>query len=334
MAKTEDDPNRLEKWFEFTQRLYSTLDLDQASRIALDIVLQLTGMQRGMLLTKENETSFRFRHAQNHEGRTLKQEQFPASDVLLREVCRQGSPLHRNHESADAKTVLCIPFHSSRTGANTVVGILYCDSPKDIPYGASDKEMLNVFLMHAGPALESVILYDWATRDALTSMYQRHYFDAISQIEWRRTLRHKHPATVLKIDLDRLREYNEAYGRKDGDTVLKKTAEILKEICRTEDLIARYDIDEFAVLLPETDTAGARLVSGRITEEVPLLLTRDPEKPVTVSIGGATYPRCAVNSIADLMRLADMALSHAKQAGGARAIHYEPSLSTAHKRIF
>ena len=333
-GKPQEDSNRLEKWFEFTQKLYCTLDLDQASRIALDIVLQLTGMQRGMLLTKESENSFRFRHAQNQEGRTLRQDQFPSSDTLLREVCQQGTPVHKNHDSVDAKTVLCIPFLSNLAASNTVVGILYCDSPKEIPYGDSDKEMLNVFLMHAGPALESVILYDWATRDELTGVYQRHFFDAISQTEWRRTLRHKHPATVLRIDLDQLREYNESYGRIDGDTVLKKTAEILKEICRTEDLIARYDIDEFAVLLPETDTAGARLVSGRITEEVPLLLTRDPEKPVTVSIGGATYPRCAVNNIADLMRLAEIALSHAKQTGGARAIHYEPSLTTAHKRIF
>ena len=333
-GKPEEDPNRLEKWFEFTQKLYCTLDLDQASRIALDIVLQLTRMQRGMLLTKENGNNFRFRHAQNQEGRTLKQEQFPSTETLLNEACQQASPVHRQQESAEARTALCIPFVSHRSESNTVVGILYCDSPEEIPHGESEKEMLNVFLMHAGPALESVILYDWATRDPLTNVYQRHFFDSISQIEWRRTLRHKHPATILKIDLDRLKEYNESYGRKDGDMVLKKTAEILKEICRTEDLIARYDIDEFAVLLPETDTAGARLVSGRITEEVPLLLTRDPEKPVTVSIGGATYPRCAVNNISDLMRLADIALSHAKQTGSARAIHYEPSLSTAHKRIF
>ncbi|MCI0412983.1 sensor domain-containing diguanylate cyclase [bacterium] len=332
--KSGEDPNRLEKWFEFTQKLYCTLDLDQASHIALEIVLHLTGMQRGMLLTKENETAFQFRHAQNQEGRTLKQEQFPATNVLLREVCNQGSPVHKNHDSAGAKTVLCIPFLSNRAGSNTVIGILYCDSSEEIPYGESEKEMLNVFLMHAGPALESVIFYDWATRDMLTDVYQRHFFDAVSQIEWRRTLRHKHPATVLRVDLDRLRAYNESYGRKEGDTVLRKTAEILKEICRTEDIIARYDIDEFAVLLPETDTAGARLVSGRITEEVPLLLTRDPDRPVTVSIGGATYPRCSVNNIVDLMRLAGIALSHAKQAGGARAIHYEPSLSSAHKKIF
>ncbi|HMD82004.1 MAG TPA: diguanylate cyclase, partial [Anaerolineales bacterium] len=85
---------------------------------------------------------------------------------------------------------------------------------------------------------------------------------------------------------------------------------------------------------PETDPQGARLVAGRITEEVPLLLTRDPEKPVTVTIGGATFPRCAVNNISDLMKLADSALSHAKQAGGRRANLYEPSLTSAHRKLF
>jgi len=191
-----------------------------------------------------------------------------------------------------------------------------------------------MFLIHAGPALETVILYDWATKDPLTEVYQRHFFDAAAQIEWRRTLRHRHSAAILKIDLDQLREINDQYGRDEGDIVLQKTAEILKEICRLEDLIARYDIDEFAVLLPETDTAGARLVAGRICEEVPLLLTRDPEKPVTVSIGGATFPKCSVNSFPDLMKLADIALYQSKQTGGKRAIIYEPSLSSAHKKLF
>ncbi len=242
--------------------------------------------------------------------------------------------MYRSQESGDAKTALYIPLISEIFSSNKVVAILYCDSPKDLQYGPAEQDTINVFLMHASPALESVILYDWAVRDSLTRVFNRHYFDAMSQIEWRRTLRHKHPCAALKIDVDHLREYNEMYGRKDGDMVLVKTAEILKEICRMEDLIARYDDDEFAVLLPETDTMGARLVAGRITEEVPLLLTRDPEKPVTVSIGAATFPRCAVSNLSDLMKLADSALWQVKQAGGKRAIVYEPSLSNAHRRIF
>ena len=287
-----------------------------------------------MLMTHDPENGFRCRHAQNEQGRTLKSEQFPESMALMDEVFRQGTPIFRSQDNSESRSVLCIPLVSGLFSTNKVVGAIYCDSPKQIPHGSAEQETINVFTMHASPALESVILYDWATRDSLTGVHLRHYFDAMSQIEWRRTVRHKHPCAVLKIDVDQLREFNAVYGRKDGDTVLLKTAEILKEICRTEDLIARYDVDEFAVLLPETDPQGARLVAGRITEEVPLLLTRDPEKPVTVSIGGATFPRCAVNNISDLMKLADSALSHAKQAGGKRANLYEPSLSSAHRKLF
>lgn len=333
-VRSEEQSNRLEKWFEFTQKLYSTLDLNQASRTALDVVLQLTGMQRGMLLTRQSENTFRFRHAQNQYGRTLRRDQFAASESLLNEASRQGKPVFTRQDSGNARSVLCMPLLSDQLASNQALGLLYCDSAEELSFGPGEQETVDVFLMHASPALQSVILYDWATRDGMTGLYLRHYFDAMSQTEWRRMLRHKHPATVLKIDVDDLREYNELYGRNDGDMVLAKTAEILKEICRTEDLIARYDADEFAVLLPETDTAGARLVAGRVTEEVPLLLTRDPERPVTVSIGGATFPRCAVNNISDLMRLADSALSHAKHAGGKRAIMYEPALSNSHRKLF
>ena len=331
--KSEQDSGHLERWLDFTQRLYTTLELHEASRIALDAVLQLTGMQRGMLLTLEADRHFLCRYARNREGRTLHSDQFPAVDALLKEVSRDVKSVYRSHHS-EPGAVLCAPLVSSLFESNKVIGAIYCDSPEVIPYDERQQERVEVFLMHTSPALESIILYDWATRDSLTNVHLRHYFDAMSQIEWRRTLRHKHPVSVLKVDVDQLKDYNDLYGRKDGDMVLTKTAEILKEVCRTEDLIARYDVDEFAVMLAETDDAGARLVAGRIIEEVPLLLTRDPEKPVTVSIGGASFPRCSVNNIADLVKLADSSLTQAKQSGGHRASIYEPSLSSAHRKIF
>jgi len=332
--KQGEESNRLEQWFDFTQKLYGTMELEEAIRIALDVALRFTGMQRGMFLTCDKEKAFRFRRGQNHLGRTLGHEEFPSPDLMIREVSGSGLPVFQSLTADSARAALCIPFVSSHWPDSKILGVLYLDGTGKISFGEPEKEMVNMFLVHAGPALETLILYDWATKDTLTEAYLRHYFDAASQVEWRRTLRHKHHLTILKIDLDQLRQFNDDYGKAEGDIVLQKTAEILKEVCRTEDLIARYDLDEFAVLLPETDTAGARLVANRICEEVPLLLTRDPEKPVTVSIGGAAFPRCSVNSIQDLMKLADMAQYRAKQAGGKRAIIYEPSLSTAHKKLF
>jgi len=332
--KPVEESDRLEQWFDFTQKLCSTLDIEDAGKIALGVALRFTGLKRGMLLTRDKGKRFRIRCAQNQLGRSLTVEEFPSPDSLIEEACKSFSPVHREAHTDSVKTVLCIPLVSNPASESNVIGILYLDSPEIIHFGEAEKEVVRMFLMHAGPALETVILYDWAIKDPLTKVYQRHYFDAYSQIEWRRTLRHKHPTTVLKIDIDHLREINEGFGRAEGDLVLQKTAQILREICRTEDLISRYDVDEFAVLLPETDTSGARLVSNRICEEVPLLLTRDPEKPVTVSIGGAEVPRCSVNSIHDLMKLADIALYQSKQAGGKRAIIYEPSLTSAHKKVF
>src|SRR5262245_48379880 len=254
--KSGEESDRLEQWFDFTQKLYSTLELDQAIRTAMDVALQLTGMQRGMLLIYNKGNAFRFRHAQNDSGRTLKQEQFPQIESLIQEVQQQKVPISRVAPQESTKTSLCIPLVFNHWSDSSVVAVLYCDSPEIKSFGDSDKETIQVFLQHAGPALETLILYDMATRDPLTEVHQRHFFDASSQMEWRRTLRHKRQLSILKIDLDQLREVNEEYGRKQGDYVLQKTAEILKEVCRGEDLIARYDIDEFAILLPETDTTG------------------------------------------------------------------------------
>jgi diguanylate cyclase (GGDEF)-like protein len=331
--RSEVESDRLEQWLDFTQKLYSTLDLEDAGKIAISVALRLTGMQRGMLLTHETEEQFRIRCTQNHLGRSLDTEYFPET-ALIRDVCTGLAPVHRTLQTGDAKSALCLPLISNHLSESKTIGMLYLDSTEITSFAEAEREIVRMFLIHAGPALETAILYDWATKDQLTEVYQRHYFDSYSLVEWRRCLRHKRHATILKVDVDHLRQINEEYSRDEGDHVLQKTAQILKEICRAEDLIARYDIDEFAVLLPETDTPGARLVSNRICEEVPLLLTRDPEKPVTVSIGGASFPRCAVNSIRDLMKLADIAQYQAKQTGGKRAIIYEPSLSSAHKKVF
>jgi len=331
LGKPEIQADVLQKWLTVTQKLYSTLELDESIRSTVDVALEITGMKRGILLTCRDTGEFEVRHAQTDDGKPLEPADTPDVAAMMQNIPENNAALVKR--SADGCSVL-FPLLTEHPAmkARKLIGAIYCDSNEAA--ATPDPNALDLLRHHIGPALETVILYDWATRDPQTQVYKRHYFNAVAVIEWRRTLRHKHPVSILKIDLDTLRDYNDRYGRKDGDMVLLKTAEILKDICRTEDVIARYEEDEFAVLLAETDAPGARLVAGRIAEEVPLLLTREPERPVTVSIGVAVFPRCSVSNIYDLMKLADVALQQAKQAGGKRAFIYEPSLSTAHKKVF
>ena len=76
---TRNETDRLEQWFDFTQKLYSTLDLEDASKIALAVALRFTGLQRGMLYTYEKDRQFKLRCAQNAAGRSVKKEQLPSA---------------------------------------------------------------------------------------------------------------------------------------------------------------------------------------------------------------------------------------------------------------
>lgn len=127
--------------------------------------------------------------------------------------------------------------------------------------------------------------------DSLTGIPNRRYFDARFQTEWRRSMREKIPISLLLLDLDRFREYNEAFGRPQGDLLLQAVGKLLEAtVRRPTDLASCFGGEEFAVLLPNTDLSGALLVAEAIRSNVMSLLASTDENSggVTVSIGVAS----------------------------------------------
>jgi diguanylate cyclase (GGDEF)-like protein len=158
--------------------------------------------------------------------------------------------------------------------------------------------------------------------DGLTEVYNYRAFYELLHAEVARSKRHDSPLSVLMIDLDDLKAYNDTLGHQAGDTILKEVAWLLKKSLRNCDIVARYGGDEFAVILVETkrrdaiDTAS-RL--GRLVEEISLEQSGIRlHKPLTISIGVASYPTDAQNE-RELVAKADQALYEAKTAGGNQA---------------
>ena len=161
-----------------------------------------------------------------------------------------------------------------------------------------------------------------ATRDGLTGVFNRFAFEEFLSAEWRRAARSQRPLSLLLIDVDRFKEFNDTYGHPSGDECLVRLAAAFQSTLRRPgDRLARYGGEEFAVLLPETDGEGARYVAGQIVESAADLemehRTSDSSKIVTVSCGVATAlptfndPRCE----GSLVRAADEALYRAKDGG-------------------
>jgi len=159
-----------------------------------------------------------------------------------------------------------------------------------------------------------------STHDTLTGLPNRHSFNEFLAREWRRAVRKKQPFSVIMIDIDCFKAYNDIYGHLEGDNCLRRVAKALqREVRRPGDFLARFGGEEFIALLPDTDSNGAAAVAAAMLADVAGLGIRHKgstvDKHVTVSIG---YASISAEKTADPDRLigaADAALYKAKHEG-------------------
>jgi len=129
--------------------------------------------------------------------------------------------------------------------------------------------------------------------DSLTNLANRRAFDAVLDREWKRTLRAGSQLSIVLVDIDHFKQFNDLYGHVAGDETLRTVADALTSAVRATDTISRYGGDEMAVILPDTDSAGAMRVSEEVragVEALQLLHAANGEcgGHVTVSVGAAT----------------------------------------------
>ena len=133
-------------------------------------------------------------------------------------------------------------------------------------------------------------------------------------MEVKRAQRYDLALSLIMIDLDHFKEFNDTYGHLEGDGLLRKIAQILKSSLRETDLVARYGGEEFSVILPETDKEGASIAAERVRKTISEQTFGEVGAKMTISLGVASYPDDACLR-ADLIRQADEALYRAKREG-------------------
>lgn len=155
--------------------------------------------------------------------------------------------------------------------------------------------------------------------DSLTSLPNRRAFGQRINIEWQRTLRYATPLTIMMLDVDHFKRFNDDFGHQTGDDVLIQVAQLLANAVRTTDFASRYGGEEFIVILPNSTLEEAMPIAQRICDEIAQYAW--PQRQVTVSIGVATYQN--QEEIQDLIAQADMALYQAKAEGRNRVVPAE-----------
>jgi len=192
-------------------------------------------------------------------------------------------------------------------------------------------EVLQQLSRHLGIAIQQRRLYEQlqaanaelrriALLDGLTQIANRRHFDTTLQDEWQRLGRERGPLSLLLCDVDFFKLYNDTYGHLQGDDCLRQVAQsIARTIKRPADLVARYGGEEFAVLLPNTDLAGAQQVAHAIEQAVAALTLAHQGSPIsphiTLSVGLATLAPALPHTPTTLIERADQALYQAKRQG-------------------
>ena len=156
--------------------------------------------------------------------------------------------------------------------------------------------------------------------DGLTGIANRRHFDQIYEMEWRRAIRAGHDLSIVFLDIDFFKYYNDTYGHQEGDDCLKKVAAAAGSVLkRPADLLARYGGEEFVIILPETGVDGAYEVAQQIRSAIEMCNIPHSASQitdhVTVSIGVAGGKISLADKSQELIALADKALYEAKNGG-------------------
>jgi diguanylate cyclase (GGDEF)-like protein len=193
-------------------------------------------------------------------------------------------------------------------------------TPSGTDFGDQSRELALWLGSQAAIALENVRLHRLVARqastDGLTELANRREFEDSLANEISRAERFGGSLALILADLDNFKQVNDRFGHQAGDEVLRAFADILRETVRDIDVAARYGGEEFAILLPQTDVAGAERLAQRLRESVetrPMTQAQDRPVVVTSSFGVASFPEAG--TAAGLFAAADEALYRAKRAG-------------------
>lgn len=224
--------------------------------------------------------------------------------------------LHREAyvEKNKVLSVLCIPITVGIGEDSQMVGLLYLENNRAVGTFTPERiETLEIICLAAAGRLELSVK---AATDGLTGLYNHDYFQSMLSQELIQTERAQRSLSLLLIDIDHFKKFNDQWGHQIGDLVLKKVAAAIRETCRKSDVVARYGGEEMAVILPETSPELGAMVAERIRKAVENLAVAHGLETlkVTISLGLSSYSP-GLKDKAELIQKADAALYKSKHAG-------------------
>jgi len=252
----------------------------------------------------------------------------PFADVLS-----GFSPLRIDHENPDGlafcpdvtRNLMAVPLISN----GRVHGLLVLLNKHEGNFTAEDEDTLINFAFHAYQAIWlNAEITRMANTDGLTGLNNHRVFQERLAAELNRHIRYSRKLSLMMLDIDHFKSFNDNYGHQTGDRVLKELAATMEHFVRSMDITARYGGEEFVIVLPETPVDEALMVADRLRQKIfnnGFILESGERIPLSISIGVAGFPDDArIHS--ELVKCADKALYHAKRTGRNRVCTYQETV--------
>jgi diguanylate cyclase (GGDEF)-like protein len=303
------------------------LEAEQGSLLLLDPEAQELSVKAIKGLNKKIVELIRIKPGEGISGSVFVDEE----PMIVRDIETDHRTLRQGHPRYKTKSFISFPLKLDR-GAIGILNI--ADKTSGEPFTDEDAQLLNAIATYAVVAIERSEFYRRSEElkkisitDSLTGLLNRRYFQERLAEEVERSKRHRLPLSLIIMDIDDFKSFNDRFGHLAGDEALKTTARTLRNSIRAIDVAARYGGEEFTVILPQTTKQDATIIAERFCREVENISFRaensqpTPTK-LTVSVGLASCPEDATQ-MDDLIKLADTALYAAKAQGKNRVVVYE-----------
>jgi two-component system cell cycle response regulator len=338
--------DELSGFYAGVSRLNRCLRLEDVVRTLIESAKQLVHYDWGAVVLYDDAThTNRIAAEEGEESGTWEDKTFACAPErgLISWVIKNQAPLHYTHFTRREgrtplfhkqmrvpnvyESVFIVPLHL--TGES--LGAVVFAARKNHAFSRSVRKMIEVTALQAAATLKNARMVDQlerlATTDGLTGLVNHRTFQESLAAELERVGRHPAPVSLLLVDIDFFKKFNDEYGHPIGDFVLREISQVLRRTVRKVDVVARYGGEEFAVILVNTSAIGASQMAQRIVTEVARSRFQHQGLTlrVTLSVGASTYPDDALTR-EELVENADRALYESKKTGRNRAISFVPAL--------
>lgn len=311
---------------QISQAIGSILDIKELLKYLNDIILGVMGVSYSTIILYDEKTSrlkVQTTNISNATEMAILVDNINCSDLV--NALNSGKHLMENSaglksyeflKNRDINSLICIPLNTK----SRKYGLVLVEHKHGNAFDDDDVRLLKIIAQQVGIAMENAELYqkmqELASRDGLTGVYNRQYFQSRLDLEIKTAQKEDYPLSLAIFDIDHFKRFNDTFGHLFGDKVLKEIIDDVASSLRKNDVIARFGGEEFTILFPHTGLNEAyekvdllrKMIAGHIITDNLVSAS------VTASFGVSCFSECALSG-SELLRTADDALYEAKEAG-------------------